>query len=490
MNPDHLTTLPPEQTIELLLREETPDSLNQLEGLLDKGDITHEMVLSQLIYNWADHRDDTTEVPLPEVNRRLYIQYEGLRDGDQIGVPGVRRLSTRLDVAKMVFPHLPAFGVTVADLGMPISGKPERDKILDMVGFIADNNIPITPAVAGRTHPDDVSAITELARYSYDHFGQKLLVYAFVGSSRIRRLAEGQEKWNLPSITSWLANTVDTLKKEPSVSRVIVPFEDTYGAFPEDIMQLSRAALETGADGICICDTVSRGYRPEWTRKLIRYIGHRIAPDYPKAIWEIHTHNMQGDAVTNAAIAFREGLITGVHGTLGGVGDLGGNMPIEQFILHRIQDGSHPDRIELQRLRELTNTVLTARNIVPAANPFIGSIYSKASRVVPTGIHASAFRRLTEVGPHMQQIFEHVYFPYSPTSLGLEIHLDAVTPVSGASNVIAKAQKMGVSDRLKPEVIKDILAHARQKGEPLADDEFLGHFPGTQETVVFESKKV
>jgi len=137
-------------------------------------------------------------------------------------------------------------------------------------------------------------------------------------------LAQGQNKWNIDSIKSWLSQTIDSLKKESSIGKVIVPFEDTFGSYPKDLNILFRTALDAGADGICICDTCSRGVTPEASRNLIKYIRSKIAPDYPNTIWEIHTHNMLGGATANALAAYQEGLITGVHVTLGGVGDLGG----------------------------------------------------------------------------------------------------------------------------------------------------------------------
>ncbi len=470
---DHLQTLPPEETISILLQEETPDSLVQLEALLEQGEITHEMVTRQLIYDWAHHEDDTSSRPLPLTDRPSpYLQYEGLRDGDQIGAPGIHRLSSNLDAAKKIFIALPRYGVRVADLGMPLSGSQERDKILAMMRFISEQQLPILSAVAGRTHPDDVTAISELAKYSHNHFDIRPVVYAFLGSSRIRMLAQGTNKWSLANLTRMVTTTVDALKSDTNIGPVIVPFEDTYGSHPDDLKVLIAAAFESGADGICICDTASRGQDPAWTSNLIRYLGHTIAPRYPKKLWEVHTHNMMGQATKNALLAYEEGLTTGVHGTLGGVGDLGGNMPIDQFILesHRRQlPLAEPEAIS--SLGALVDTALNARGITQDSNPF-GNIFSPASRLVPSGIHAAAFRRMDEVGPHMRKILELVYFPVAPSDLGLDIELGIVTPASGATNVHALARRLGHRDELTNAHIAAVLARARQIGEPLTDELF------------------
>lgn len=472
MLPDKLQVLPSNDIVTQLLKEKTPDSLVQLESLLEKSAVTREMVTDQLIYNWAKHEDDTTSNPLPRIDRPpLFIQYEGLRDGDQIGAPGIHRLSNRLDTAREIFTALPQFGVRVADLGMPVSGPQEQEKILAIMKFISEQQLPILPAVAGRTHPDDVTAIAELAKYAHTNYDIRPIVYAFLGSSRIRMLAQGRDKWNLSNLSGMVATTVEALKDSPHISTVIVPFEDTYGSHPDDLRTLIEAAFESGADGICICDTCSRGQDPAWTRNIIRFLGHTISPKYPGKLWELHTHNMMGHATENALLACEEGLINCVHGTLGGVGDLGGNMPIDEFI--RQAQARHLLEVETDTtlLDKIVDTALSARGISRNTNPF-GTIYSDASRYIPTGVHAAAFRRMDEVGPNMRKILELVYFPVAPSDLGLNIRLDIVTPASGAANVRALARRLGFRYELTDTCIGALLALARQKGEPLTDNEF------------------
>lgn len=481
LRPDVLGSLQIDKpgTIAALLKETKPDDLNQLELLLEKEIVTIKEVIGHLIFDWSRYEGDEiqhrTTLSSP---RQTFIQVESLRDGDQIAASGVSRLSNRLDVARQVFRSLPVLGVQVADLGMPISGQREQDKILSMIRFLAEENIPIAPAVAGRTHPDDVAAIIELANYAYRAYGIKTVVYAFVGSSRIRMLTQGQNKWNIPTISEWTANTVSALKRAPGVGSVIVPFEDTYGSHPDDIQVLFRSALESGADGICICDTCSRGINSDWTINLIRYIGHHFCSQYPEALWEIHTHNMMVQAVANAITACREGIISGVHATLGGVGDLGGNMPLEHFVVQAVMNDLIPSgKVNLAAMNQLVNMTLAARNISPSANPFQGGIYSESARKVASGIHARAFQDLDKVGPFMRNVYTLVYFPVDPKSLGLDFGLDIVTPVSGASNVIALATRLGVTEYLTDIITNAILNLAKEKGSPLTNAEFLSCFP-------------
>lgn len=457
-----------------LLREEKPSDLQTLESLLEGKIVKEEQIIDELIFDWTKPVDGITEKPLnPEYRQVPKIQYEGLRDGDQIGAPGIHRLSTNIDAAKEIFLNLPNFSVDSADLGMPISGSEEQHKILEMIQFINDRQIPIIPAVAGRTHPDDVVAMKDIAAYSYKHFGLKVNAYLFVGSSRIRMLAQGQQKWNLNNIADWTATNIQALKSDNNIGQIIVPFEDTFGSFPEDLDKLFTTAFQAGADGICICDTCSRGFRPAMSRNIVRFIGRTIAPEFPDKSWEIHTHNMMGDAITNTIVPCNEGIISRVHGTFGGVGDLGGNMPIEKFLLHAVKAKYYPSEPNLKGLGKIVNLALCARGIRPDANPFYGSIYSEVSQYVPTGIHASAFQRMEEVGPNLKRIFELVYFPISPTSLDLPIHFDIVTPVSGKSNVLAKAKVLLNNPDLSQNQIDIILSAAKKKGEPLTDEEFI-----------------
>lgn len=460
--------------ISKILKEEDPQDLHTLEQLLESGFIKEKDVIDHLIFDWSTK-------PFPDPSSHVIyqknlptLQYEGLRDGDQIGAPGIGRLSNHIDVAKQILHQLPKLHVSTVDLGMPISGPYEQNKIFSLVEFIVQNNLNLQPAVAGRTHPDDVNAIIEIAESIYAKFHHQLLVYPFVGSARIRMLAQGQAKWNLESIISWTTTTIEGLKHSRAISQVIIPFEDTFGSFPEDLKKLFSTVFEAGADGICICDTCSRGVKPEWTKNLMNFIASEIAPYYPNKSWELHTHNMMGKAVANAREANKLGLINTIHGTFGGVGDLGGNMPLEKYIYES------QNTYEQRLVEQLVALELQARNINPGVNPFVGNIYSDISRYMPSGVHASAFDRLKEVGPHLQRIFELVYFPISPTSLGLPIRLDIVTPVSGKANVIALAQRLGVSKLINGQTISAALSLAKGKGEPLTDEEFVSALTSCQ----------
>ncbi|KKU12355.1 MAG: hypothetical protein UX19_C0002G0062 [Candidatus Woesebacteria bacterium GW2011_GWA1_45_8] len=130
------------------------------------------------------------------------------------------------------------------------------------------------------------------------------------------------------------------------------------------------------------------------------------------------------------------------------------------------------EKIDMDELDSLVDIALSARNISRENNPF-GTIYSDASRYVPSGVHASAFKRLEEVGPNLRKIFELVYLPRSPSALGLDIHLGVVTPISGTANVEALASKLGVANLLSEDKVATALKLARLMQRPLTDEEFL-----------------
>jgi hypothetical protein len=61
----------------------------------------------------------------------------------------------------------------------------------------------------------------------------------------------------------------------------------------------------------------------------------------------------------------------------------------------------------------------------------------------------------------------------NPSSLGLNIRLDIIAPVSGKTNVEALAKRLGVENQLTVDKIDSALSLARFNQRPLTDNEFL-----------------
>src|SRR5205823_1678123 len=134
-----------------------------------------------------------------------------------------------------------------------------------------------------RTHPLDVRAAIEAAAEA----GVAIECCAFIGSSPIRRYAEG---WSLDTMLASVEASVSALVKE----RLPVMFvtEDTTRADPETLVKLYDAAIGSGAKRICASDTVGHA-TPNGVAELLRFIrtdvvrGRDVKVDY-------HGHNDRG----------------------------------------------------------------------------------------------------------------------------------------------------------------------------------------------------
>lgn len=95
-------------------------------------------------------------------------------------------------------------------------------------------------------------------------------------------------------------------------------FFEGYKNNPEYAMQTLKAAVDAGADSLCLCETTG-GSLPseiiEGTSRVIREFGIPIG---------IHCHNDSGMAVANSILAVLEGAVQ-IQGTINGYGERCGN---------------------------------------------------------------------------------------------------------------------------------------------------------------------
>ena len=83
-------------------------------------------------------------------------------------------------------------------------------------------------------------------------------------------------------------------------------------------MQTLRAAVDAGADSLCLCETTGGSLPQE-----IHEITARVVKEFKMPIG-IHCHNDSGMAVANSIIAVNAGA-TQVQGTINGYGERCGN---------------------------------------------------------------------------------------------------------------------------------------------------------------------
>src|SRR5512133_950571 len=212
--------------------------------------------LSSLIYDWNLHGESQPARPA----KRVEFDDETLRDGLQS--PSVSDPS--LDDKIRILHFMERVGIDTADIGLPGAGLHVQKTVERLAIEIRDNKMKIVPNCAGRTHEKDIRPIAEISQ----RVGIPIAVAAFIGSSPIRQFAE---EWDLDWIIDQATQAIRFAVSEGLP--VMFVTEDTVRAKPEHVEKLYTAAIEAGAERICLCDTV--GHATPWgTTNLVRFARH------------------------------------------------------------------------------------------------------------------------------------------------------------------------------------------------------------------------
>ncbi len=223
-----------------------------------------------------------------------------------------------------------------------------------------------------------------------------------------------------------LAMIADTVRYLKSKGREVLydaeHFFDSYKEDPEYSMATIKAARDAGADLVVLCET-NGGAMPEFiydvTEKAVAHLGCGVG---------IHTHNDGGVGVANALAAVRAGAVQ-VQGTINGYGERVGNCNLTTIIANLQLKYELQVCPDLTQLRELANFVDGLANVVPDIRaPYVG----RAAFTHKGGLHVHAVQKLART-------YEHV----SPALVGNE-QVIVISDMSGQSNVLVKAEKLGL----------------------------------------------
>src|SRR5262245_8220919 len=212
----------------------------------------------ELIYDWNEVGRRGRLIP-----RDVTFFDETLRDGLQnpsVADPNVE--------SKLKLLHLMAkVGIHVADIGLPGSSPRAFNDVLLMCKEISDNHLNLKVACAGRTVVSDITPMIDISQRA----GMPIEIYAFIGSSPIRQLAE---EWDLDLIEKRSAEAIDAgVKAGLPVAYVT---EDTTRSRPEVLARLFKMAIDHGASRLCLCDTVGHA-TPDGVRNLIGFTKSIVA---------------------------------------------------------------------------------------------------------------------------------------------------------------------------------------------------------------------
>jgi 2-isopropylmalate synthase len=226
-------------------------------------------------------------------------------------------------------------------------------------------------------------------------------------------------------------------------------FYDGYRANPEYALLTLEAAVEAGADVLCLCDT-NGGRFPEEvaaaTQAVAERFGRRVAVG-------VHTHNDSGLAVANTLAAVRAGAAH-VQGTLVGFGERCGNANLATIIANLQLKAGYTclPAAKMAGLTAAARRVAEIANIVLADDqPYVGT----KAFTHKAGMHMDGVRKCSAS-------FEHV----PPESVG-NARRFLISEIAGRSAVLARIQRVAPHVQKSDKVVDEVVAQLKaleQKG--------------------------
>lgn len=406
-------------------------------GEIDDSDV------SQLIYDWNSKRYRGPVI----ANRAFELHDETLRDGIQNPSVVDPEIDDKLEILHM----LEEIGVDTIDVGLPGAGQRAFNDVLRLCREIADQKMSIRPTCAGRTLVQDIAPMVEVSQRA----GIPIEVMTFIGSSPIRGLAED---WSVELIRRRSVETIAFGVKEGLPVNYVT--EDTTRSRPDVLWELFRAAIDSGASRLTLCDTVGH-VTPDGVRNLVQFTRHLIDASGAEVGIDWHGHNDRGLGVVNAIWALEYGAHR-THGTILGIGERVGNASLDQILVNLKLLGVLGDR-DLTKLSALCEKVSTATEFpIPISYPVFGEDAFRTG----TGVHAAAIIKAMEKGDAF--LADHVYSGVPAGDFGREQEI-GIGPMSGISNVRYWCRKRDIEPT--EAITKAILAKAKESKRLMTDAE-------------------
>lgn len=218
---------------------------------------------------------------------------------------------------------------------------------------------------------------------------------------------------------------------------------DGFEGNPEYALKTIMAAKGAGADCIVLCDT-NGGTLVNRLSEIIQNTLAEVA-DIPMGI---HAHNDSELAVANSLAAISQGLLH-VQGTINGYGERCGNANLCAIIPNVALKTPIKLRQEV-KLAELTGLSRFVSEIANVPHREEMAFVGNSAFAHKGGIHVSAIRR-------NRQTYEHI----DPAQVGNRQRV-LVSDQSGQSNVLYKAEELGLDISSKKEEVLQIVDQLKE----------------------------
>ncbi|MDA7867991.1 citramalate synthase [bacterium] len=217
-------------------------------------------------------------------------------------------------------------------------------------------------------------------------------------------------------------------------------FFDGYKDGAEHAMATLRAAVEGGADWLVLCDT-NGGCLPSEIAGMSRV----VRETFPEVPLGIHTHNDCELGVANAIASVDAGA-TQVQGTINGYGERTGNCNLTSVIPILELKMGRKAVTDVSGMRDLSFFVDDVSN-----NPHFAraAFVGRTAFAHKGGMHVNAVQKLART-------YEHI----EPGQVGNEQQI-LVSELSGQSNILMKAEQLGIHLEKGSDEAKSILTEVK-----------------------------
>ncbi len=399
---------------------------------------------NHLLHDWSEMGPRRAQWPA-----RVMIDDETLRDGLQS--PSV--FDPPVEAKIRILHLMERLGIETADVGLPGAGSHQREATVSLCREISARRLRIRPNCAARTLLVDIEPIAEVTQLT----GVSIEACLFIGSSPIRQFVE---EWDLAQLLRRTREAITFARREGL--RVMYVTEDTARASPDHLRALLGAAIEAGAERVCLCDTCG-ATTPDGAYNLVNWVRAMLAESDAGSVGiDWHGHRDRGLDLANSLAAI-EGGASRIHGTALGIGERVGNTPIEQLLVNLKLLGLRDD--DLTCLPDYVQAVSQATHFpIPVNTPIVGRDAFRTA----TGVHAAAVIKAQKKGP--EWLGDLVYSGVPARWIGRTQEIE-IGPMSGNSNVHHYLAAHGIL--ATPELIKMIIEHAKRGTHVLSEEEVL-----------------
>lgn len=353
---------------------------------------------------------------------RIEIYDTTLRDGSQ-GEGITYSVEDKIRIAK----RLDEFGMDFIEGGWPGSN-PKDEEFFERMKSVTLKHARLT--AFGSTRRADIRA--EDDKQLHKLLAAQVPVVTIFGKTWEEHVLHALRTTKEENLTM-IADSVAYLKR--NVPTVIYDLEHFFDGFKDNrdyALKCVKAAMDSGADRLVMCDT-NGGTLPHEIAEIVRTVMSR----FPNAVFGIHTHNDAQCAVANALTAVREG-VAHVQGTVNGYGERCGNCDLLPVIASlRLKLGYDcllPHSLE--HLTGLSQYVDETANLVPDnRRAYVG----RSAFAHKGGVHADAVLKGAS--------YEHI----TPELVGNSRRL-LVSELAGSASIAGKAAEYGFDlNRKSPE---------------------------------------